>query len=83
MSEEELDAVISRLAECDNRDVCEMWDRFCLMKTEGDAPFDVSPLAFLQSLHRNGVLDVRGVDRMWQILWNRPQRWYNVTLEVT
>jgi len=84
VSREELDAVTFRLAERDDRDVGAMFEEFTRMQLSGEIADDAGLLDFLMSLRRNGVLkSAYEAYRIWQVLQDRPQRWYNVTLEAT
>lgn len=56
MSNEELDAITSRLAERDDLDVPSMWEEFIRMQLNGEIPDDTGPMAFIQSLRRQNLI---------------------------
>ena len=81
MSNEELDAITSRLAERDNLDVQSMWEEFIRMQLSGEIPDDTGPMAFIHSLRRQNLISGQKAYRAFGDLNNL--RVLEVTMEVT
>lgn len=81
MSNEELDAITSRLAERDNLDVQSMWEEFVRMRLDGEIQDGIGPVAFIQSLRRQNLISGKKAYRAFGDLDN--PRLLEITMVVT